>query len=405
MSTETVAATPVTTAAPVQPDVTPTAEPTEPLSKHEVRAQLNAERFASREAATTDGRVRDPASGRFVKSDAVTETAVDAADLDAPTAERAADGSPEPKAGPRPIRVEINPDHPVAGMGIPALEVGDEQQAQAVRALLNGTYTRRQENERLQSQLEEARTQLIQLQVSQASAARFKALPSYAEAAERYQEILDTVGQDAAAMFWRGYEQEELGKIQQEEYATRMAAWQAEEEDAAANEFTQDAWQRTATVPDAIRALPNFPVWFEEAVHGFNTELETQIALGRAPQYESLEQLHKAFEDYFIARLRREPAAIEVVNRLVAQRNSQFAPVTPAPSAEEAAQAKLREIAERRAAAPPHPMGTVAGATRAGRASGTGEPEPLDASNMTTHQLKRAAKASAREDARRRFGF
>jgi len=357
-----------------------------------------------------DGRKRDPVTGQFLPEDGVEK------DADATTDPAAADGraedtgseAPPAEERAKPIRIEIDPKHAVYGMGETAIEAANPKQEQVIRALLNGTYTRRQENEALQAKLQEVQQKLVRLESDQAATQKWTSSPEYHAIAEKYQEIRDVQGQEVADAWWRSPDnQKVLQELRDSEYNERWGKIETERVQQAATEWIDQAWQHTRSLPEPIRGLPDFGRWFKEEAQLFDKRVE----LGHYPDAKAAEDLHREFTKALGARLLREPAVA------AAYRNTtQTKVAAEADTAAKAAEAKRREdqiradaveqfkreAAAKRENAPPHPLGNLSGAARGGRVGGAA-PEEIDTSDMSPQQLKKLARAGASQDARSLF--
>lgn len=451
-ATETPQAPPVAETTPA-PTPTPEAkpEPTGPLGRREARAaararagEVSASLAASRtaeaaapepppvsvapESVDTDttatevvvdekGRKHDPATGQFLPENGETQGQPEAPAADT----RAADAQPDPKPAEERatgISVPIDPKHPIRGMGLEAFTASNPTEEQALRALLNGTYSRRQEVEALQTKLDQERRLRIQLESSQAATQKWQQTPEYKAAVDEYNLIADTAGEDAANRYWRGI-QGDLQALQRAEFDERMGAVTQEATAEAGQAWLNEAWGHTAAMPTEIRSLPEFQRWFQEEVEVFDTLVERgrydHIRRSVSPQ-EFGPALHREFAAVLRRRIAAEPTAAAVIRKLNAPPAPPAAPVppaAPAPSAEEQArrEAEIRREAVEdfkrqslatRTATPPHPMGSLANATRDGQVGGAGE-EEVDTSAMSPEHRRRFHRAQARKSANAHF--
>jgi hypothetical protein len=352
------------------------------------------------------GRKHDPATGQFLP-----ESGETAANPDAPAADtRAAETQPDPKPAERAkgITVPISPDHPIRGMGLDAFTASTPAEEQAIRALLNGTYARRQEVEALQAQVAEERRLRIQLESSQAATTKWQQTPEYKAAAERYNEIADTVGEDAALAYWKGI-QSDLQALQESEFNERWGAVEQEQNAAAGQQWASEAWRNTEAMPAEIRTLPEFQHWFRDELTLFDTRVERghyDHLRDASRPHEFGAVLQREFANLLRRRIVSEPAAAAVIRRLNAPPAAPAQPAAPAPSAEEQARREAeirrqavedfkRQAAGTRAATPPHPMGSLAHQSSDGRAVVPGQDE-VDVSNLSPEQRRRHFRQQAR---------
>ena len=80
---------------------------------------------------------------------------------------------------------------------------------------------------------------------------------------------------------------------------------------AAGRAWEREAWKRARKLPDAVRTLPQFRRWFDQAVHDFDHDVE----VGRYGDAQDAEGLYEAFQKFFSARLLREPAVAAVYQK------------------------------------------------------------------------------------------
>jgi len=393
-------------------------KPTAPLSKREARAQVHADAKAraeaarpAEEAAAATEKVEATAEGE-VKPEAGATTAegTTAGETGAAKADEAAK-PPAPVA----IEIELPPGHPIRSMGVEKLVATSPEQERAIRALVNGSYTRRQENERLEKENTDLRREKIERDSHDAASDKWQKSPEYQTAVDQYQKIrdLETSGElppGSASQFWKGF-QADYARLAKQEYDTRMGAVEAEADQRAAEAWKSDAWINANQLPKLFTGLPNFGLWFEEAVQSF----EAEIALGHFPQLRTAEDAHREFRTFFGSILTRKQAVGQAYRQLKQEEQTRAAEqARMEAAAKAAADQRLREqgaregvqsfkqdAAARRDATPPHPLGQVAAASR-GRAPANAEGQDIPA-DASVHTVRKLAKAAAREDARRRF--
>lgn len=311
------------------------------------------------------------------------------------------------------VRVDLG-DHPVAGSGTAAVNVADENEAKVVRALLNGTYERRAEVDRLRKQLSEVRSQLdakedeqIQREARQTVEERWKQQPEYKQIVEKYREILEEHGADSAAAYWDG-KQSALRELVQQETDERMTAKQQEREQRAAQEWMVATRAELNVLPEHMLSIPEFDTWFAEEMTSFEVAADRGVydaqlqGLSPAQQYGKLQQLFMA---RFAQRLKREPKIRAAYESQVKANGA-----TPAPQpkvdekaiAEKAVEDYKRSVAKSRETAPPHPLGGTGGEEPGlvSRTEPTPEEEGVDLAAMSPAQRKRYHREGARRDAR-----
>jgi hypothetical protein len=305
----------------------------------------------------------------------------------------------------------IDPQHPIREMGREYLTAGDPHEERMLRALLNGSYTRRQDVAERDHQIQQLQGRLLEIESGQAAMQRWSTSPEYEQASERFFRLKDLeadghVPEGTAEEYWRGA-QVDAQRLQWEEYQGRYNAMQAENEGRNAAQFAQDAWGYASRLPAYITSLPGFGQWFNESLFSFNSELE----LGHYPQLQrgDIDALHHEFTRFFGSRLARESAAMQ------AHRQHQSAQVERTAAAKAAAATRTQtasnaaaveqfkqNVADRRQQTPPHPLGQLASAAR-DRVPTEGQAVPEDTGQLSPHELKKQLRQESREAARRRF--
>lgn len=326
------------------------------------------------------------------------------------------------------IRIEIDPKHPVAGMGLAALTAANEQEAQVVRALLNGVYTRRQEvdaaNARAtaaEAKARELQDQVIGHESTNEARKKFQSTPQYRERVQKFHQIREEFGEEDAKAYWRGVEGEyqEFVKAERE---TREIAVREQEEQALATRWREsELGFAKNTLGERITGLPDFDRIFHEEVELFNDRLEK----GRYPQLnieprtaEEANQLDQAtklaFRRLLTARLRSEPSVREAMRTAVESESRQKAEDARKRAEEakaeqarleaarrEGAEAHKRAAADARLEAPPNPIGNLPAPDGRRRSGVDSEPEAEDTRRMGPAAFKKHSKYGARQDAAR----
>lgn len=408
------AAAPAAAPAPEKPAAETTTQP-----RRDARSGLRDAARAVSEAFKRGGTPAATAAGEGKDDPAKGGAAPAGHDAPAADASRAADGAPDaPKAADArpagPIRVEVRTDHPIRGMGLEAISAASQLEADAIQALLSGTYTRRKELEeattrasRLETEKRELSEKLIRLEAHQSASQKWTATPEYAQARETYQRILDEHGESQAQKYWAGV-LKDFDQVSEQEYKARMDAIEVKEAEEFGARWTSEAWERAQLIGAELRGLNEFPGWFEQAVDDYNTAIEK----GRYPNVKSVDQLHDAFVDFFGSFLMRQPAVRELYAR---SKETPRDPTPPVPAVDPAARQReleqaaadaveryKREAADTRTKNPPHPLGGIAAAAAGGRGDITardgGAP---DTSELTADQIRRQQRQAARQDSRR----
>jgi hypothetical protein len=331
-----------------------------------------------------------------------------------PAAEPEGEPAAEPTAAPPtpgPIKVLVDRDHPIRGMGIEYLEAGSPQQERALRALLNGTYTRRAEVAERDTQIQELQERIIEYESGQAAMQRWEQSPEYRAASERYHRLKDLeaeghVPEGTADDFWRGAR---LGAeaVAQEEYNTRYEQMLAENRARAGAQFADDAWGYAQRLPQHITSLPGFGQLFNEALYSFNAELELGHYQHLRPG--DVDSLHQEFTRFFGSRLARDSAAMAAHRQYQDAQNQRRIAAKAATDqrtrdAEKTAAVDQfkQQVADKRQQMPPHPLGQVASAAR-DRVPTETQPAPPEPGQLSPHEYKKQLRRGAREDARRHF--
>jgi len=297
-------------------------------------------------------------------------------------------------------------------MGQAALTAADPQQERVLRALLNGTYHRRQEVETLNAQLAQREEQIARLESTQSAAQKWETSPEYKSALDRYNTLrgLEESGDlppGTALEFWNGAELKRR-ELADTEFKDRMKVVETERAERAATEFAAAAWNEAITkIPPIIKDLPDFPKWFRQSLESFDKEFE----LGHFPQIRTPEDLKVEFSKFFGRRLIAEPAALKEFQRIRASEDKGKKDAAAKAAAallekdaikKQAVDEFKKTAADKRAAAPPHPLGRLAAASR-DRPPEAETPGDEIPAGQSAHQFRRAAREKAREAARARL--
>lgn len=417
-------------------------QPTGPLSKAQARAAAReharkvAERAQAEQSPMGDkpepvvdatGRVHDPVTGKYLPKEGEPDTAVTSGELSPEAAAQPPEGeATEPAAKPQVYRVELPQDHALRAQGLDALEASTPEQERAIRALLNGTYTRRQEAEKLTAKVAELEAKLVQQEASKAASDKYKASPQYQARAERFHKMreLEATGElpeGTASEWWRDVASIEIQNLEKGEVHTRMQAIAAQREVEAAEAWKNEAWSNVSgRLPQEIRSIPSLNVWFDDAVEDFNNRLDK----GRYPQFDTPDfnakpeherratleaEFTKLFNSHLLqqgsvreafARIRDAETRKAAEARTRAEQAAREKAAREKAAAEQAAVEKFkREAAEKRQANPPHPLGRVNGAVRTDVSAVDGTPAaqelPADRHGMMS-QLRQRARERAR---------
>ena len=437
MAEDTATATPEVTSE-VTPEVTPdvTPEPTpekpkEPLTRSEVRAEMfkeNAEKKAAAEKAAAEKEEAEK-EGETLTTEVTPEGEKTAQEEESKgtTAEgEKPEGETEKPDGesvtPEPIRVEIPEDHPLrTDQGASFLTAASPQEERQIRALLNATFTRRKDVDAKDTVIAERDALIAEYEQKDArreahstATQKWQGTPEYKASIERYNEIKETVGEEAATQYWKGVEAG-FTELAQKEYDERMkvietrnAEKQTQAAEAAGMAWAEEAYSRASVrVPEYIRNLPNYNAWFNEAIHSFDSELQ----LDHYPHLKDgdLEGAHQEFYRFLGARLAREQAVTKALRANTAAKEQEGKTAATKAAEQERQRQKDRadavtehkqEAAKKRKETPLHPLGNLSSVDRVSPLESTdgGEPEAAD---LSPHELRRQMRQGAVETGRR----
>lgn len=282
---------------------------------------------------------------------------------------QAAEGSPAD--GVR--RVEVPEGHALRAQGIEYLNAESEQHERAIRALINGYAPKRDRDHvaKLERDLAAERRARIEMEANQAAVEKWQQTPRYKQIVERYHEIDETAGQDAALAFWNQH-QSELAELKQQEVQARTDEYARQEAEAAGNAWAEGMLEQLGTtLPEGVRAIPHYQQWFVEELGAFDRMVADR---SKQPGYiESLQhgQLEAEFADRFRFRLSKEPAVKEwhrrtqasappVVDEAARQASEQAAATAAAAQAAENTRKELEAAALNAAT---NPMGNISPGT------------------------------------------
>jgi hypothetical protein len=283
-----------------------------------------------------------------------------------------------------------------------------QEQADAVRALTNGTYYRVREVQERDAKITQLSEKLARLESGQVAQSKWQQTPEYKAAVERYHQIRENVSPDAASQYWKGVESQ-FQAIADQEYESQISNYRAEADARAGDEFIQEASRLSlAWVPPAIRALPDYDNLFQRAVRGFDAE----IGAGNYSHVQTgdVETLQQEFKRYFQSVLVRSTNAQAAMKAASAQQAVQQQTAAAKALAEQrrlervqqdAVEAYKRSLAQTRAATPPHPLGQVGSGVS--QPTHTTPPTPGISSDVSPQAARKQARQSAREAARQFF--
>jgi len=383
-----------------------------PMTRHEVRQQMAQSRQAAKAEQPSEP-VAEPTVDEPTETEQIEEPS-DQSDeqpsTEQPSTEQPSEPAepvqePEKPVPPKPIRIDIPDDHPLRGMGHDHITAADPAQERVLRAAIN-SYTRRKEVEDLERQVSEYQEREVRRESQDAALQKVRGTPEYKVAEERYNEIKESMGDEAASEYWRG-QQVRLQEAADEEYRERMSKLQEQRNEEAGRRWAEDEWNRTSYFSTAVRTHPEFRTVFGKAVDAFNSEVSLghYNDLARLPAEQRAEAVHKAFTTF-------------LQTRVLANPDLRAALKTPSPQQDPAAKAAeeqrtreairreererlLKEMAEKRKDSPPHPLGNLASRDRV--PVGAAEGDDTSRQNLSAHELRRASRKGARDTARRYF--
>lgn len=322
-----------------------------------------------------------------------------------------------PLAIPQGRKVPVDPNHPLlGGRRLDGISVQTEQEEQFVRGLMNSTGARKAELDAAKAriaQLENERLvfqqQAVQQEAIQDLRSQWESTPQYQAAVAKYAEIQKQFGDEAALQFWRGA-QADFVQHAQATVEERLQEAQYESYERMAQGWVGDTYQSLGDwLPEGIRALPHFNIMYDKAIKAFNAELE----LGNLDPHGLLDAdgMRREFVPFFQARLAADQGVRDLLQRAqrMQQEESQRAQQAAQLSAQQQEALKKQIIdeyvkneAQKRAAMPPHPLGTVAAASRSRGYEEASEPNASP--SASPRQARQAARQFAREAARKYFG-
>lgn len=309
---------------------------------------------------------------------------------------------------PKGIRVPVDPTHPVrGGMGQDSIGVLTEADERAVRALLNGSHTRKKEVEAAENRARDLEVQIAQRDARDAAQDKLLKDPRYPKAVERYNELKDQYGQEEADIYWRGF-MTQVGDLEKIELDTRTAAIDAKRVEEAGRTWLNEAWESANLLPVHVRELPGFRGWFDKATAAFNDEL----GRGHFPDITpgDTAAMHAEFKRFFATRLGREKSVTDAFSAIQSQdqktKDAAAAQVAARKAeddriAADAVKKHMETLAAKRGAVPPHPLGNLTRASTdrtPAESSTTGQEVPAAKSAM---QARRDGRAAVREIATR----
>ena len=424
-------------------------EPQKPLSRREARKDMHQKRQARRAAEQAEaakaaeatetpatvpedagavaegepaapvidekGRKHDPATGEFLPGEKPGET--DAPPVVTQEAAQAAEPA-ETEPTPDSLRVSIPLGHALGKMNaVTEITTGSPEEAEVVRAAFSSTGVRRKELEKAQKRTAtveaenlELRDQVLRQESSSTAEEQWKLTPEYTAHVEEYQNIHDAVGQKGASGYWQGAPMADFRKFEEAEFGKRTTEAKAEREAENSQRWMDDAWEQANFLPDVIRRLPNFKQMFVEEAQAFNARLD----LKHYPEIETLEAAHEKFRSLLSERINREATVKamrskdaegrgrkDAMDAVRSQRAKDALAARSAEAGKTAVDQAKRDAAERRADAPPHPMGALPSGPRTGQeAVAAVETDPT--ADMTPFELRKYHKTANREAQRER---
>lgn len=331
----------------------------------------------------------------------------------APDAEASGDQAPatEPQAQkPTPkIRVPVDSAHPLlGGRKLEAVTVESEQEANFVRSLMTASGASKQQVRQLQDKLYEAQTKITRFEAESAAREAWQKSPESKAARERYQKLVELeqaneLPPGTAAEFWDSVVRNGFQKLTDQEFKTRMEQTDAQQVAARVAEWKQETRERmTQVFPAILHQMPEFSQWFDDAVVDFNAKIE-RGAYRNAPSVD----VDREFQEFFKSQLLLQPRVRQMLNAKRAEDEAAKKAAAEKAAKEQreretkaAVDERLRGIAEKHQAAPPHPMANLQAAARnrVPAEPQAGAQPPADA---TPRDIRRSARQNALERANR----
>lgn len=406
----------VETAAP-EPQVT--AEPTkpqEPLTKHEAR-QHALTRMREKLTAKATSEPAQTATEKPVAEEPATEPAEEpTTETPEPVAEPSKklveqEPAPEPEVDKPKYVIDIDPNHPVASTVKGPLLVNDENTAKAVKALLNGTYVRRNQVSEANRRAEEAEEKFLKLQTRIDAEKEWRGSESYQQKVDKYNRMLALEDQGdldkgTALEYWNSV-QPEVDKKANEKFAAKQTELRQAAAQRAEAEWTDESWVRAQkNIPQAVAALPGFKQYFDDAVGLFS--IAFQRGQFRHLRAGDAEGLHREFSTFLNKELVARPevgTALRQAKQSQQDRERQSADNAAAAERERARIAKqavedhMKKLAEGKRENPPNPIASLTPAS-AGRANTPSSNGDEDLANLSPFEARKRAAARVREKAR-----
>lgn len=382
----------------------PAAEPQGPRSKRDARSGLgDIARKAFEAVGGSEELIAEPKAGEGEAKSGAPAAGAPAAPA-APAAE-----------APKTFRVELPAEHPAARGKAVTYEFQTQEQADATRAMINGTYVRPRELSELDQSNQKLQSELITIKARQIAGEKLAKDPKYQAAMQRAAEIREQYGDEDADQYLAGLDRS-LESLMKDEVSKMTSEAQTEREGRAAVRFMSEMWVDVNQINPAVTALPQFKGWFDAALESFESELQLghQIA---GVNVTNRDEMVTAFKLFFGDILKNQPSVVQAFSAAKAalEKGKDSVAMTAAELKarddrlrKEAVEEFIKQQATRRAGQPPlSPLGKIAAAATsripgapapvasppaaAGREEGTG----------TAGQVRRTNRANAAEIGRR----
>lgn len=326
---------------------------------------------------------------------------------------------PETKApdapAPTTFSFTIPADHPAARGQERKYTFATQGEADAMAALVKGTYVRPRELTEAQQRAETAELELARIKANQDAVQEWQKTPDFKAAQDRNRALqqLEASGEVPAGTADRDWKQTlaDFHLVAETKFEEIKATRSAEQNQQAAKAWANEAWVRSAArLPDAVRALPEYPTLWQQAYDSFESEME----LGHFPQVTDREVMHEEFRKFLSIRLGGSVAVQAVLNaNQTAKKQAEIAAAARAAEVEaerkRIAEAAVEEFKRSSAAAhrgaPPHPLGNLqrpAGDRATPQTPATDvRPAP---DNRTGNEVRREQRQLARERGRQITG-
>lgn len=307
-----------------------------------------------------------------------------------------------PAAAATRVVISVPEDHPIYTQnGQKTITAKDPQEERVIRAMLN-SYTRRDEITTERAKRHAAEEEILRYKTRQAASQKFTDTPEYKQSQERYAEIKETIGDEAADEYWQG-QQLRFQEMEKAEFATARAELDEQHAQEGAERWVAEARHQAGDgLPKAITSLPVFETLFNQAIEAFNHEL----IQGTYPKGMNQEQGYVAWKQFFAKRLSTDTDVRAVLDQGRAANEGADKTALSNLDVEkirrDAVEKFKQDAADKRRDVPPHALGNLA-AQSTSRTPVVEKGEPSHSAPQTPSELKRASRLASRVAARKHF--